>query len=277
MEEEEKPEIAVAAKPAKPAPAESVATAETVPATGSNTIQDPLKSGGKGPMLVVIPDGLFEMGSPGSSRYAEERPRHTVKVRKFAVSQYEVTFAEYNAFATASGRRIPDNLFLELEIHPVIFVTWDDAYYYTKWLSEQTGKKYRLPSEAEWEYMASGGKKSSFWWGYDEEPKRAHCFGCGDGLDPRKPAKIGSFEPNQFGVYDTAGNVAEWVDDCWHENYDGAPGSGEVWEGGDCAYRLVRGGAYSSPPQSLRSAKRDKFKSDSIYDHIGIRVVREID
>lgn len=244
-------------------------------ASVGKTIQDDLKSGGKGPVMVVVPAGEFDMGST-SSKNSDERPRHKVSIEQFAVSQHEVTFAEYDLFAKAEGRKIPDSLYLDRATHPVIFVSWDDAYYYTKWLSKETGQKYRLASEAEWEYMASTGKKSTFWWGYDEEPNRAHCFGCGTNLDPRKPTKIGSFEANAFGIYDTAGNVSEWVHDCWHDNYKGAPTTGEVWEGGDCSFRSVRGGAYSTPPQSLRNAKRDKFKSDKAYDHLGIRVVREI-
>lgn len=238
---------------------------------------DTLKDGTPGPAMVWIPAGTFQMGSPGTSRFAEERPRHAVKVSKFAMSKYEVTFAEYDKFAKATGRKLPDNLYMDRETHPVIFVTWDDAFYYAKWLSDQTGKKYRLPSEAEWEYAAGAGKTSTFWWGFNEEPGKAHCFGCGTGFDPRKPTKVGSFAPNPFGVYDTAGNVAEWVHDCWHEDYKNAPTTSESWEGGDCAYRVVRGGAYSSPPQSIRHTKRDKYKSDSAYDHIGIRLARDPD
>lgn len=256
----------------------TVATvAEPAPAAASTgkIIQDNLKSGGKGPLMVVIPAGKFTMGST-SSKHSEERPRHDVTVESFAASQNEVTFAEYDLFAKAKGRKIPDSLYLDRATHPVIFVSWDDAYYYTKWLSEETGHKYRLANEAEWEYLASTGKKTTFWWGYDEEPNRAHCFGCGTNLDPRKPTKIGSFEANAFGLYDTSGNVAEWVHDCWHDSYKGAPEYAEVWEGGDCSYRIVRGGAYSTPPQSIRNTKRDKFRSDKTYDHIGIRVVREI-
>ncbi len=246
-----------------------------VSSASGNIIQDSLSSGGDAPKMVVIPAGKFLMGSSGS-RYSEETPRREVTVEKFAVSQYEISFTEYDKFAEATGRKKPDSLYMDKNTHPVIFVSWDDAYYYTKWLSEQTGQKYRLPSEAEWEYMASSGKKTPFWWGFDEEPNKAHCFGCGTGLDPRKPTKIGSFDPNPFNVYDTAGNVSEWVHDCWHDNYKKAPKYAEVWEGGDCAYRVTRGGAYSTPPQSIRSQKRDKFKSDQAYDHIGIRVVREI-
>ena len=239
--------------------------------------QDELKDGGKTPVMLVIPAGSYEMGSPSSSRFTDERPRHTVDVKSFAVSKYEVTFAEYDSFAKASDRKPPDDLYMDRKTHPVIYVKWDDAFYYTKWLSEQTGKKYRLLSESEWEYVASTGAKSPFWWGYNEEVGKAHCFGCKSGLDPRKPSKVGGFEANKFGLHDTAGNVAEWVRDCWHENYKGAPKDGVVWEGGDCTYRAVRGGAYISPQQSIRSAKRDKLKSDAGYDHVGIRIARDIE
>jgi formylglycine-generating enzyme required for sulfatase activity/serine/threonine protein phosphatase PrpC len=243
--------------------------------TSGKTIQDALKSGGKGPVMVIIPAGKFNMGSK-SSRNSDQRPRHEVTVAKFAISQHEITFAEYDVFAKTKGKKIPDSLYMDRATSPVIYVPWDNAYAYTKWLSKETGKKYRLASEAEWEYMASTGKKSPFWWGYKEEPNRAHCFGCGTGLNPRKPTKVGSFEPNEFGVFDTAGNVSEWVYDCWHKNYKDAPTEAEVWEGGDCTFRAVRGGAYSTPPQSIQHIKRDKFKSDKAYDHIGIRVLREI-
>ncbi len=242
-----------------------------------NELSDTLKDGTQGPVLVIVSSGSFDMGSPGSSRFAEERPRHNVKVDKFAISKFEVTFEQYEKFAVSANRKVPDNLYMDKVSHPVIFVTWDDAFYYAKWLSEQTGEKYSLPSESQWEYAAGTGKRSPYWWGYDEEPNRAHCFGCGTGLDPRKPTKIGSFGANSFGLYDSGGNVSEWVRDCWHDNYNGAPSGDEVWEGGDCAYRIVRGGSYSSPPQSIRHAKRDKFKSDEPYDNIGIRIIREMD
>jgi len=258
-----------------PAPKQSEDTKTTVIA--EKEIRDNLKDGTPGPALVIVGPATFQMGSPGTSRFAEERPRHTVKVKKFAFSKYEITFLQYDKFAKATKRPLPDNLYMDRATHPVIYVSWDDAYYYAKWLSEQTGKTYRLPSEAEWEYAAGGGNDATFWWGYDEKLNMAHCFGCGTGLDPRKPTKVGSFKANQFNIYDTAGNVLEWVQDCWHDNYIEAPTNGNVWEGGDCAYRVVRGGSYSSPPQSLRTAKRDKFKSDQAYDQIGIRIVREME
>lgn len=271
-------ETAIATTEPAATPQTEVVAADIDASQDSKEFQDRLKDGANGPSMINIPGGSFEMGSPNSSRNADERPRHEVTVRRFAMSKLEISFAEYERFAKATNRKIPDNLYMEKDSHAVIFVTWDDAYYYARWLSEQTGKRYRLPSEAEWEYAAGTGKRSPFWWGFNEENGYGHCFGCGaTGLDPRKPTKSGSFKPNPFGVYDTTGNVAEWVQDCWHENYTEAPGDGQVWEGGDCALRVARGGAYSSPFQSVRHTKRDKYKSDQLYDHIGIRVVRDLD
>lgn len=279
LEEDVASTEAVDEVPVETAPVETVVATDTAAevAGPSSEFSDKLKNGTNGPVMVMLAAGSFEMGSPGSSGNADERPRHPVNIDKFAISKYEITFAEYEKFASATSRKIPDNLYMEKATHPVIFVNWDDAFYYAKWLSEQTGETYNLPSESQWEYAAGAGARSSFWWGYEEEPNRAHCFGCGSGLDPRKPTKVGSFAANKFGVFDTAGNVSEWVRDCWHENYNGAPTSDEVWEGGDCITRVVRGGSYSSPPQSIRHAKRDKFKSDALYDNIGIRLVREVD
>lgn len=236
------------------------------------TVQDDLKSGGKGPLMVWIPEGEFTMGS---NKQSTEGPKHKVSIRKFAVSAKEITIAEYSQYAAAVGAKIPRTKSLGPDF-PVFMVSWDDAYNYAKWLSRETGEKYRLLSESEWEYVASGGKKSPFWWGYTMERNKAHCFlGCNQELNTSIPMKVGSFEPNQFGVYDTQGNISEWVHDCWHDNYKGAPTDESVWEGGDCTQRVVRGGAFISPEQSLRTASRDKYKSNSTYEFIGIRVARE--
>ncbi len=257
-------------------PAEPAKPAVTAFAPGQE-FYDVLGDGSAGPTMLVIPAGTFEMGSPGTSGNADERPRRTVKVKRFAISKHEITFAEYEKFTRATGKNVPDNLYMDKATHPVIFVSWDDAFNYTRWLSRQTGKKYHLPTESQWEYAAGAGSRAPFWWGFAEEPGRAHCFGCDTGLDPRKPTRVGSFQPNPFGVHDTAGNVAEWVRDCWHDNYVNAPVDDSVWEGGDCSVRIVRGGSYNSPPQSIRHARRDKFRSNAAYDNIGIRIVREID
>jgi formylglycine-generating enzyme required for sulfatase activity/serine/threonine protein phosphatase PrpC len=279
--EEEAVATAEEATEAETAPAEAAtpalgpAAVPTLP-VADREFRDKLKDGTAGPEMIWLPAASFEMGSSSASRFTDERPRHTVRVKRYAISKYEVTFEDYNKFTKATGRKVPDNLYLEEATHPVFFVTWDDAFYYAQWLSEQTGKSYKLPSEAHWEYAAGAGQTSPFWWGFQEEPNRAHCaLGCDTRFDPRKPTKVGSFPPNPFGVYDTSGNVAEWVRDCWHDNYDGAPSEASIWEGGDCAYRVARGGAFSSPAQSIRHAKRDRYKSDQVYDHIGFRVMRE--
>ena len=266
VEEEATEAVAEATEAAAPA------KTETKVASDEKTFQDSLKSGGKGPVMVWIPEGEFTMGS---NKKAEERPKHTVSIRKLAVSEKEITIGEYAAYAKAAGVKVPRTKGMG-DNFPVFNVSWDDAYNYVKWLSRETGEKYRLLSESEWEYAASGGKKTPFWWGYDMEPNKAHCFlGCNQELNTNIPMKTRSFGANQFGLYDTSGNVAEWVHDCWHPNYKSAPTDESVWEGGDCTQRVVRGGAFISPEQSLRIASRDKFKSNSSYEHIGIRVARE--
>lgn len=268
------PEAAPVAEPEgvpTPAPAVQPEAPEV-----AREFRDSLKSGGEGPVMVVIPGGTFLMGSGGHSVEADERPQHEVSVGEFAMSKYEITFAEYEKFAKSTGRKLPDNRFMDKESHPVIFVSWDDAYAYTQWLSKETGKKYRLPTEAEWEYAAVAGTTSTFWWGFDVGENNAHCFDCNTGLNPRLPTRVGRFNPNPYGLYDTAGNVLEWVHDCYHPNYDGAPGDGGVWEGGDCSFRVARGGAYGSTSASIRAQKRTKWRSNVGNDTVGIRVVREI-
>ena len=239
------------------------------------TLQDKLRSGKKGPVMVIINSGTFDMGITSSIR-KDEGPRHTVKIKKFAVSQNEISLEEYDIFAKALQKNIPNPKENDRKKYPVNFVSWDDANDYTKWLSKETGEKYRLLSEAEWEYIASAGRKSTFWWGYDEEPNRAHCFTCETNLDTSKPTKIASFEANLFGIYDTAGNVSEWVHDCWHANYKNAPDNGIVWSGGDCSIRIARGGSFTSPQQSIRNTKREQFKAGEKLSRIGIRIAREL-
>lgn len=241
----------------------------------AETFRDKLKVGGEGPAMVWISAGSFEMGSPDYSVEYDQRPRHKVTLQKFAMSQYEITIAEYQRFARATGRSMPNTKGLDPKTYPIFSVSWDDAVYYTRWLSQQTGHKYQLPSEAQWEYAAAAGTDTYFWW-WGQVPGKghAHCFGCGSGLDPRMPTKVGSFKPNRFGLYDTAGNVSEWVYDCYHKNYEGAPTDGSIWEGGDCSNRVVRGGSYASPPKSIRPSNREEFRSDQANDEIGFRVVR---
>lgn len=271
---EARPQPEPEAQPVREPEAQPVA--ETRPEAPERAFSDPLRIGGRGPLMVPIPGGTFRMGSPPPSVNFEERPQHEVTVKAFAMSKYEVTFAEYERFARATGRAVPDNRSMDKKTHPVVLVSWDDAYNYARWLSQQTGQSYRLPSEAEWEYAAAAGATTPYWWGYEMKDDAAHCFDCKTGLDPRKPTRVGRFEPNPFGLHDTAGNVHEWVHDCYHDSYDGAPSDGSVWEGGDCTYRVARGGAYDSPSGSLRTTKRTRLRGANGYDSVGIRLVRDL-
>ncbi len=265
------PEPEPAPAPA-PAPAPQVGPGEQI----VETIRDRLRSGGKGPQMVPIPAGSFLMGGGPHSIVAEERPQRQVSVKPFAISSHEITYAEYDRFARATGRALPDSGGLDRQTHPVTNVSWDDANAYVAWLNSQTGQYYRLPSEAEWEYAAASGTTTPFWWGFDVGENNAHCFDCNTGLNPRQPTRVGSFAANNFGLHDTAGNVAEWVQDCWHPDYQGAPSDAGVWQGGDCTFRVARGGSFSNPSTSLRSQKRVKLRGNKGYDNVGFRVVREL-
>ena len=224
---------------------------------------------GPGPQMAWLPAGSFTMGSGESSDAYDERPAREVRIAKFAISTHEVSADEYARFAGGNAKRLPGpNM-------PATFVSWDNALAYTRWLSRQTGQQYRLPSEAEWEYAARAGTVTTYWWGRELGRGNAHCFACDSDFDPRRPAQVGRFAPNPFGLYDTAGNVEEWVHDCVHPNYEGAPDDGSVFEGGDCTHRVVRGGAFSSGPKSLRVTTRGKFLQKSANDGLGFRVVRE--
>ena len=267
--------LALAPKTTEEPPASAVDAPRPLPIT-ETVFRDVLGDGSAGPVMVRIPQGTFAMGSPSVSVIAEERPEHLVKIQSFAMSQYEVTLAEYGKFARAARRKLPHDLNLSDENHPIVLVSWDDVQAYVKWLSQQTGARYRLPSEAEWEYAAAAGTDAPYWWGFDVGKNNAHCFGCETGLDPRTPTTVGRFEPNAFGLHDMLGNVMEWVYDCYHVNYLGAPDDGSVWEGGDCNYRVVRGGAYNSPPPSIRVMKRDKRVATERYDTVGIRLARDL-
>jgi formylglycine-generating enzyme required for sulfatase activity/serine/threonine protein phosphatase PrpC len=242
----------------------------------ADPFRDKLKSGGRGPLMVQIPSGSFRMGGPTGIMAADEVPRHEVHIESIMVSVYEVTYAEYDLFAKSTRRKLPDSSGWDRKTHPVNNISWDNALAYTKWLSKQTGKIYRLLSEAEWEYAARAGTTASFWWGTTAGTSNAHCFDCKSDYNTSKPAKVGTYKPNPFGLYDTAGNLFEWVHDCYHRNYKDAPTDGSVWEGGDCEVRIVRGGAFRSPANSMRVENREKFPSNRGQYNVGFRVARDL-
>jgi formylglycine-generating enzyme required for sulfatase activity len=226
------------------------------------------------PELVVVPAGDFVMGS-NDTPY--EKPERTIMVRRpFAIGRREVTFAEWDLCADAGACKYrPDDHGWGRGERPVINVSWDDAKLYLAWLSQKTGQKYRLPTEAEWEYAARAGTKTPFWWGRDVSAARAQCEGCGSPA-PRQTSAVASFRPNGFGLFDTSGNAAEWVEDCWNDNYRNAPKDASAWTSGDCHLHVLRGGAFTSKPADVRSSARFRYDSDVRYYANGFRIVRDL-
>ena len=209
------------------------------------------------PEMVVIPAGSFQMGCvSGKGCKDNEKPVHEVKIDSFAMSKYEVTFKEYDAFTDATGRERADDEGWGRGLRPVIRVSLYDAMAYTEWLSGQTGDRYRLPTEAEWEYAARAGSTTAYSWGDSIGRNRANCNGCAGLWSGERTALVGSFKANGWGLYDMHGNVREWVQDCWNDNYEGAPTDGTAWLSGDCSVRVLRGGSWYSLPWNLRSADR---------------------
>ena len=240
------------------------------------TLRDRLSVGGSGPAMTNIRGGRFNMGQRRDQLASDERPLHPVELKGFFIGKYEVTFDEYQLFARATGRKMPSDQGWGKGRRPVINVTWTDATAYTRWLTGQTGITYRLPTEAEWEYAAGGGTDSFFWWGYTIGENRASCFDCGSRWDGKSTAPVGSFPANPFAIHDTAGNVMEWVADCYHVNYQGAPKDGSTWSEKDCAQYVARGGAYNKPGDSLHTTRRFHYQRDTKLPMLGFRVVREI-
>jgi formylglycine-generating enzyme required for sulfatase activity len=212
------------------------------------------------PEMIVVPPGSFSMGSAQNLfSFSDESPRHTVTfARQFAAGRFAVTMEEWDACAADGGCRHskPSDQGWGRGRRPVINVDWEDAQQYVAWLSKKTNRTYRLLSEAEREYGTRGGTTTAYSWGDDIGKGNANCDGCGSQWDNKQTAPVGSFAANAFGLYDSHGNVWEFVQDCYNISYNGAPTDGSAWTVGDCSRHVVRGGSWFSNPQTLRSAKR---------------------
>jgi formylglycine-generating enzyme required for sulfatase activity len=224
--------------------------------------------------MVVVPPGEFEMGSREAPY---ESPQHHVVIAKpFAIARRETTFDEWDACAADGGCKYrPDDHGWGRGNHPVIDVSWEDAKQFVAWITRKTGRKYRLPSEAEWEYAARAGTNSRFWWGADAGKSNANCDGCGD-ASPRGTLPVGSFRPNGFGLYDTSGNAYEWVEDCWNDTYAKAPKDGSAWTSGQCLQRVLRGGSFANKFNAATSAARFRYDIDVRYYVNGFRIARDV-
>lgn len=245
--------------------------------SSSQPFQDKLIDGKLGPQMVEIQPKRFRMGD-----LQNEKPVYFRQIKKIAVSVFEITFGEYDLFCEKTGRRLPsDENWGERKRRPVINVTWDDAYNYTQWLSNETGNKYRLPTEEEWEFIARGGTTSKYWWGNtlnEKSKNRAACDLCGGpfGWDvDRRTAPVGTYPSNKFGVFDTVGNVWEWTCSLYSNRY--------TTENFSCVNPpqngkriVIRGGAWDEPPVLNRvSARRGEYP-DRKKNTIGFRVVKDL-
>jgi formylglycine-generating enzyme required for sulfatase activity len=218
-----------------------------------------------GPEMVVVPAGEFILGS--SDGDDDEKPPHKVTIKApFAVGRFAVTFAEWDASGLAHK---PGDQGWGRGRRPVINVSWEDAKAYVSWLSQRTGKAYRLLSEAEWEFCCRAGTTTRYAFGDSISKSQAHC-------QADQTAEVGTFPANAWGLYDMHGNVWEWCADNWHPNYQGAPGDGSVWPGGDVSLRVLRGGSWNFDPDELRSADRNWLRRIDRGDFLGFRVSRTL-
>lgn len=232
------------------------------------------------PAMLRIPAGEFEMGSPArdldASQY--ERPAHRVRVRTFEIGKYAVTFEQWDACVRDGGcSHQPLDHGWGRGPRPVVDVSWNDAHQYVRWLNSKTAGGFRLPTEAEWEYAARGGRTAVRYWGDGIDTNRANCDGCGSRWDNQRTAPGGSFAANPFGLHDMLGNVWQWVEDCWHVSYSGAPRDGSAWtRGGGCNARVARGGGWNYTRRFIRSAGRDRFDASLRFYDLGFRVARSV-
>ncbi|MCX2794475.1 SUMF1/EgtB/PvdO family nonheme iron enzyme [Microbulbifer thermotolerans] len=243
------------------------------------TFRSPLSSGEQGPEMVVVKGGQFRMGN---DKRAVSSPAHKVTIAKaFAISTHEITFDDYDRFADATGAALPGDEGWGRGSRPVINVSWHDAQQYAKWLSKETGKRYRLASEAEWEYAARGGVQAPFWWGGDDPRGKANCRrGCAsefNGLFSFSSAPTGHYQANRFGLFDTAGNVAEWVQDCFASGYSKHRSDARPVLISNCELRTVRGGSMRSPLKNISSDYREGLREDTMSREVGFRVVMELE
>jgi formylglycine-generating enzyme required for sulfatase activity len=267
--------------------------------------QDTFKECANCPEMVLVPAGEFMMGSPENEteRYAQEGPQHKVKIsRPFTLGKLKITRDQFETFLRETSYSIGDRCytieggeveervgrsfgnpgFVQEGNHPAVCVNWYDARSYVEWLTRKTGKLYRLPSEAEWEYAARAGTTTPFWWGGSITPEQANYDGStvyagGDkGENRQKTVPVDNFEPNAWGLYQVHGNAFEWVEDCWNDSYRNALADASAMLIGNCTRHVRRGGAWNYPAATLRSAYRDSRPGTTRGSNMGLRVARTI-
>lgn len=237
--------------------------------------------------MALIKGGCFEMGDISGDGDANEKPTHETCVGDFYIGRYEITNAQFRKFRPEHNSGKYENLMLNEEKQPVVNVSWEDAVAFAKWLSKKTGLVYRLPTEAEWEYAARAGSKTSRFWG--NNPDDACSFAnvadlmakkrwprwtvhvCDDGYAVSAP--VGTFKPNNYGIYDMLGNVWEWCEDVYNSGaYSRLPKNNPVYEGSG-EYRVMRGGGWSNGPLGVRSSHRVGLSPTFGHPALGFRLV----
>jgi formylglycine-generating enzyme required for sulfatase activity len=227
------------------------------------------------PGMVRIPAGSFMMGF--GARDAEAQPPHRVEVRAFAIGQAPVTVAEWKICMAAKACNFLPRMRVTDDRTPVHNVSWEDVAQYTAWLSSTSGRPYRLPSEAEWEYAARAGTTTRYWWGDSVGVALANCTDCGGSQDPSTPLPVDALSPNPFGLYGMLGGVAQWTADCWFPNYRGAPSDATPRETKGCEKRVLRGGSFRSPRDEITVTYRINYDASVRYIVNGFRVVRDLE
>jgi len=273
------PEAALSPRPPQTAPQPEAAPAPPpAPARSSSAIAAPATTGPlaavtpmqkpplRHPDMVSLRGGTFQMGSDD---HPTEKPIHEVTIEAFAISKSPVTVREWNECVAAQAcAPVP----MGKDEEPATDLSWKDAQQFVTWLAQTTHHRFRLPSEAEWEYAARGGTQTRYWWGDEVHRDMANCKGCGEAYDSAHPAKAGSFEPNPFGLYDMGGGVDQWVADCWHKNYRGAPVDGSAWVESNCPTHVIRSGSWKNEPSDIRVASRDHYDTGVRYPTLGFRI-----
>ncbi|MBV8920157.1 SUMF1/EgtB/PvdO family nonheme iron enzyme [Bradyrhizobium sp.] len=271
---------AVEPEPPTPSPAQDAAMAadatspaESAPAAAAAPNASPTPSAEKVhlPDLVMIPGGTFAMGGVEVA----ELPVHQVTVKPFALGKFPVTIGEWKE--CVADQACAAELATGADDNPVSNVSYDDAKAYLAWLSKVVGKPFRLPTEAEWEYAARGGKSTRFWWGDQMRPGMANCKGCNDTGEPAQLMKVGGFNANPFGLFDMGGCVDQWVADSWHRSYQGAPADGSAWVDEDGFARVIRSGSWKNDASYVRAGSRDHYDARVRYPTHGFRVALSLE
>jgi formylglycine-generating enzyme required for sulfatase activity/class 3 adenylate cyclase len=264
------PAVKQAAPPPTPSSASVPPTPQATPQPQSASSATPAAqpvSAVREPEMNPIGGGSFIMGSTDD---VTEKPTHQVTIKPFAIGKYPTTVHEWNECAAAKACGF---VATGKDDAPVTNVSWSDAKQFVAWLAGATRRAYRLPSEAEWEYAARGGTQSKYWWGDQFEPGIANCKNCTDIAAAEQPIKVGSFKPNPFGLYEMGGGVDQWVEDCWHKNYQGAPADGSPWVEGECPSHVIRSGSWKNDARYVRPSNRDSYDSNVRYPTHGFRVL----